>query len=443
MNTRTKISSASDYDGMRVILGFAILAASLSLGACGGSSGSSGGITPPPVDPADPPDAPQNVQVVAGDGYDSEVSNTISWTADPDVTSYTVYWSNVPGVTESSSVLVPSAAGLRYAIHSDVDVIAGSACYYRVQATSATGTSALSVEVSGTPEESITNNSLNDVAWNGVDMIVAVGDSGTILTTANAVADGWSDVSAIDAPQSLSAVTWEGVNSQFLIVGAGSTVLSGDGVNWVREDLSSLSNTVNLEDVAWLGDRYIAVGNAGTILTSNTDGSAWVARNAGAGAANTVFSAVAFNGARIVVVGTNGTILNSPDGVTWTELPKPSNNDLNDVTWDGSRFVVVGSNDTILTSPDGEAWEAHVPGTSDINFVAVTQWENAIPQDPVVGTVGSAGTFVISPDADPGTIVPAGTTEQLGGITWVDDGMTPAYFVMVGNDGSVLTNQHR
>jgi len=238
-------------------------------------------------------------------------------------------------------------------------------------------------------------------------------------------------------------VTWESVNSQFPIVGAGSAVLSGDGATWNREDLSNLPGAVNLEDVAWLGDQYIAVGKSGAIVTSNGDGSVWTLQDAGANVANSSLNAVANNADRIVVVGTNGTILNSVDGVAWEELPGITNNDLNDISWDGSQFGVVGSNDTILTSPDGITWTSHVPGTSDINFVAVTQWDSALPQSPVVGTVGSAGTFVVSPDGDPGVIIRTGTTAQLGGMTWVDDGVAPAYFVIVGNDGTVLTNQYQ
>jgi len=420
---------------------FATLGFALVLSACGGSSSSS---TPPPVIP--PPvvtDPPQDVQVVSGDGNGTEIENTISWTLDPDVTGYTVFWDNAAGVTESSSVVVPAAQGTRYVTHSGVDVVAGNAYYYRVQATSANGTSALSDEVTGTPQESITNNALNDVAWNGLDTLVAVGDAGVILNTANGLADAWTDVSFANVPQALTGVTWESVNSQFLIVGAGSAVLSGDGTNWTAEDLSNLQGAVNLEDIAWLGDRYIAVGKNGAILTSNGDGSAWTLQDAGANVATTSLNAVAYNNVQMVVVGTNGTILNSADGVTWVELPAILNNDLNDVTWDGSLFTIVGSNDTILTSPDGTNWASHVPGTSDINFVAATQWDSSLPANPVVATVGSAGTFVVTPDGDPGIIIRTGTTEQLGGMTWVDDGVTPAYFVIVGNDGTVLTNQYQ
>jgi len=398
-------------------------------------------------DPGDEPgnasNVPQGVLVVSGDSDSSEVQNTISWELDPDATSYTVYWDNVSGVTESSSVVVPAAEGSRYVVHSGADVVEGSTYYYRVQATVADVASALSDEAAGTPQLSITGKQLNDVAWNGVDVMVAVGDSGVILASASGTADPWLDVSPEDTPQQLTGVTWENVNSQFLIVGAGNTVLSGDGTNWARQDLSNLAVTSNLQDVAWLGDRYIAVGNNSAIITSNADGSVWTAQDAGPAIANAAFNAAASNGSTIVIAGANGTVLTSADAVTWDLQPSLVNNDLNDITWDGTRFVVVGSNDTVLTSPDGLTWETHIPGTSDINFVAVTQWDSGLPATPVPGVVGSAGTFVIGPANDPGTIVRTGTTQQLGGMTWVDDGDVPGYFVIVGNDGTVITSQYQ
>jgi photosystem II stability/assembly factor-like uncharacterized protein len=320
-------------------------------------------------------------------------------------------------------------------------VLAGNSYYYRVQAESAHGTSALSDEAAGTPQQSITNNALNDVAWNGTDKLVAVGDSGVILASPNATADAWTDVAAEGVAQQLAGVTWEAINSQFLIVGAGSVVLSGDGNTWAQQDLSNVPGAVNLQDVKWLGDRYIAVGNNGVILTSNIDGSVWSLQDAGANVENTAFNAVAAGNNIIVVVGSNGTTLTSVDAVAWEVQPTRTNNDLNDITWDGTQFVVVGSNDTILTSPDGVTWTSHFAGTSDINFVAVTQWDAGLPQTPVIATVGSSGTFVIAPDADPGVIVPTGTNAQLGGLAWVEDGVNNSYFVMVGHDGTVMTAQ--
>lgn len=408
--------------------------------ACGGSSGDA--FVPPVNPPANPPGAPEFAQVVAGDSDSTEVLNTISWTLDPNVTDYTVYWDNVPGVTENSSEVVPAASGIRYVVHSDVDVLAGNTYYYRVRATAAGGSSTLSNEVAGTPQRSVTGRSLNDVAWNGTDTLVAVGDSGVILSSPNGTNDGWTDVSVAGVPEPLAGVTWEGANSQFIVVGASSTVLTGDGTNWVQENLNNIAGARNLQDVAWLGNRYIAVGNNGAIVTSNANGSIWTLQDAGAGVANTSFNAVSSDGNTIIVVGSNGTILNSADAITWNEQAKPLNNDLNDITWDGSQFLIVGSNDTVLTSPDGMIWTAHVPGTSNINFVGATQWDSGPPANPVHGIVGSSGTFVVDPAADPGTIIRSGTTAQFGAITWVDNGVAAPYFMIVGNDGTVMTVQY-
>ncbi len=388
----------------------------------------------------DPTVAPQNVQVVSGDDNTGEVRNTISWTRDPVNPDYVVYVSNTPGVTESSSVVVPTDHGFTFVTHSGVE-LKGNAYYYRVQAVSGGLSSPLSDEVTGTAQESITDKALNDVAWNGTDTLVAVGAAGVILSSPNGMADGWTDASDASTTNILAGVTWG--NGQFLVVGAGSTVLTGDGTsNWNSKNLD-LQPAVNLEDVAWLDDGYIAVGLNGAIITSDITGNAWTLQDhPDNGDTNLTLNGVASNGSLIVVVGTNGTILTSADsGLTWSPQSSNTNNNLNDISWDGNQFGVVGSHDTILTSADGVTWTSHIPGTPDITFVAASQWDSSLPADPVLGAVGSDGTFVVSPDAATGFSIPTGTNEQLSGMTWVDDGSTTPYFVIVGNDGTVLTSQ--
>jgi photosystem II stability/assembly factor-like uncharacterized protein len=386
--------------------------------------------------------APQNVQVVASDSNSGQVQNTISWTRDTTATDdYVVYVSNTPGVTDTSDVVIPAAKGYTYITHSGVDVSAGTTYYYRVQASAGGQASILSDEVSGTPQQTITSNALNDVAWNGTDTLIAVGDSGTIISSASGMADAWVDATNAVAYQSLSGVTWEGTNMQFLIVGAGGTVLTGEPNNWT---LQNTPVTTDLEDVAWTGSQYIAVGKNGTVLITDTgNGSSWI-ENLGAAPTQFTLNAVASNGAQTVVaVGTAGTIITSADGgSTWTSISPVTNNHLNDITWDGNQFGVVGANDTILSSPDGETWTSHIPGTPNITFVAASQWDSSFPSpsNPVLGAVGSAGTFVVSPDSVTGFSVPTGTDQQLSGMTWVDN-VTPPYFVMVGNDGTVMTSQ--
>ena len=124
----------------------------------------------------------------SANGDDIEIQNTISWALDSNATDYVVYWDSVPGVTASSREVVPSAQGFNSITHSGADVVEQSTHYYRVQAISANGSSALSAEVAGTPLLSITGNQLNDVAWNGVDdgvnpaYFVIVGNDGMVLT---------------------------------------------------------------------------------------------------------------------------------------------------------------------------------------------------------------------------------------------------------------------
>lgn len=120
------------------------------------------------------------------------------------------------------------------------------------------------------------------------------------------------------------------------------------------------------------------------------------------------------------------------------------NNDLNDVTWDGVQFIVVGSDDTIYVSDDGAVWEKVNPQLPDIALIGVTQWDSytlPLPADPIPAVVGSAGTFVVFPDDTTRLNIETGTTKQLAAVIFVDDDTNPAYFVMVGNDGFVLTSR--
>lgn len=419
-----------------VILGFVGV-----LTACGGGGGGSGDselVFRPDV-------APSNVQVVAGEeGLDGGVMNTISWTEVPAATEYLVYWNNVDDVTENSAVVVPIRAGNDSVVHGGVEVVAGTTYYYRVQALSGGESSILSDVAVGTPQEAITSNKLNDIAWNGVDTLVAVGDSGVIVNSPNGTTDPWTSAAVNPAGENhLSGVTWEDVNVQFLIVGAGGTVLTGDGATWNLEDWEDEGSAVtsDLEDVAWSVDRYIAVGKDGTIITS-PDGRFWTQRDPPSSVTTITLNGVASDGNRVVVVGTNGTMLTSDDvGVSWSELDKITNNELNDITWDGSRFAVVGSDGTVLSSPDGVDWIEHIEVQLDNTFVGASQWDSGLPEEPIaLAAVGSSGDFMVSPDSvSDFMMVRTGTLKILSAVTWVE-GSNP-YFVIVGQDGTVLTNQ--
>lgn len=119
--------------------------------------------------------------------------------------------------------------------------------------------------------ETITNNDMKDVAYNGTNLYVAVGNKGLIYTSA----DG---------------LTWTGPTLKF---GA--------------SDL--------MQSVAFGGALWVSVGNGGIIYTS-PDGATWTSRvNPMTG---TIYD-VAYDGSGLwCVVGTNNEIATSPDGTTWT-----------------------------------------------------------------------------------------------------------------------------
>ena len=87
------------FKDVKILKFFAAFSLIVMLAAC--SSSNDGPVFNPDV-------APQNVQVVSGDDNTTDVRNTISWTRDPAATGYVVYVDNVPGVDESSSVVVPA-----------------------------------------------------------------------------------------------------------------------------------------------------------------------------------------------------------------------------------------------------------------------------------------------------------------------------------------------
>ncbi len=108
---------------------------------------------------------------------------------------------------------------------------------------------------------------------------------------------------------SLSGVTYG--NGTFVAVGDTGTILtSSDGVTWTTRT----SGTTNyLDGVTYGNGTFVAVGDTGTILTSS-DGVTWTARTSGT---SNYLAGVTYGNGTFVVVGAIS-ILTSPDGVTWT-----------------------------------------------------------------------------------------------------------------------------
>jgi hypothetical protein len=207
-----------------VIAGFLV-----GLIACGGGDGSSGPVFDPNI-------RPQNVQAVAGTGEISGPQNTLSWNSATAATDYVVYCDDVPGVTSSSNVLVPASSTQL----THVGLTPGVSYYYRVEARAGGQVSVLSDEVTDIPQSSLTATAQNllEVAWNGADTLVAVGNSGVIIHSSNGTSDGrnFAAVNPLAGTNvTVAGVTWDG--ARFLAVGGGGSVLtSADGDTWVSQN---------------------------------------------------------------------------------------------------------------------------------------------------------------------------------------------------------------
>ena len=113
----------------------AVLLPLLILAACGG--GGSGNSSPPP-DSGTEPDTPSGVAISVG-----PTALNVVWNAVSGASSYRVYYSDTPGVTESSPSVTVTASP------ATISGLAKGATYYvRVSASNSAGTSALSVEQS-------------------------------------------------------------------------------------------------------------------------------------------------------------------------------------------------------------------------------------------------------------------------------------------------------
>jgi hypothetical protein len=442
------------------------------LAGCGGGGGDDGDTFT--FDDFDSTVSAAKMVVVSEDNFIDDPSNTISWEAVAGAESYTLFYEiGDTDVSEASPFLTTSSTSI---VHDNL--LAGQTYQYRVAAVANGETSALSDPIAGTPQLAKTPEQLNDVAYNG-STLVAVGDSGVILTSSDGTNDDWGLLEDPALPDnSLAAVTWVGDNAEFLAVGASGTVLrSSDGANWTSEVSEAFAVNTDLEDVAWIGDRYLVVGKNSTIITG-TVGGVWEQVSSAAinpdGTAsdntNVTFQGVASNGASlgdtIVLVGTNGTMFVGKFADLGAETPwidltdnivpgLTINQSLNDVTWDGSRFIVVGSNDTVLTGEfdinDELVWTNHIPGTPDISLNGESQydalWDSNLALEPQLVAVGSAGNVVFDPDAGEigdgvdATILNSadtGTTQSLTAVTWFGTALN-GYFVVVGNDGTVMT----
>ena len=210
-----------------------------------------------------------------------------------------------------------------------------------------------------TSEVSGTNQNLYAIASNSINLNVAVGAKGTIISSVDGVT--WTPAYSSGTTQDLYAVTYAAYNTGlWLAVGAGGAMVqSTDGLTWT----SVPSNTqADLRGIVY-----------GTIASSST---------------STSTSTVVLSTSEFVAVGAGGTVLSSSDGASWTVQTLPGSGNLNAITC-GTQYVTVGAGGNIFISADGVSWTTTASATSQ-NLYAVARGGLAY------SAVGAAGTNLLS-----------------------------------------------
>lgn len=159
---------------------------------------------------------------------------------------------------------------------------------------------------------------IKTIAYNGSNLYVAAGESGTLYSSPDAIT--WTSRTSGFGSNVIYKVTYG--NGIFVAVGANGTITtSTDGTTWTARTAGVSTNT--LYDVVYANSLFVAVGagaNGGTGgVTTSTDGITWTKRTTPTVTGATL-RCVNFGNGYWLAVGNNSTnnMIYSTDAITWT-----------------------------------------------------------------------------------------------------------------------------
>lgn len=285
--------------------------------------------------------------------------------------------------------------------------------------------------------------------WSGASndkAIVVVGEQGTIVTSL----DGGVTWTHCDSGTTmwLVAVTYSSAIGRFIAVGDGGTILSSaDAVTWTRE---TSPTGIRLNGVSATGSTVYAVGEAGVGLLSRDVNGIWTQSDA-------PFSTRWMKTAHVAgrVVGQGGalyqTTTNASGVTTWQNILPPASVDLEDAAV-GARpgypdligitsLVLVGAGCVILQQLTDASWTVRTSGTTE--RLRSICWKQGVVLTVITNTVhvmigeyfavGAHGTMLRSRD---------GTAWQLDQVP-TSDGLNSVFVfgekvLCVGDSGTIL-----
>ncbi|MCL6100735.1 MAG: protein kinase [Bacteroidetes bacterium] len=242
-----------------------------------------------------------------------------------------------------------------------------------------------------TKVESGTLQNLNSITIPDNKFAVAVGDSGTILTSQDN-ATTWKK-NSFDRKIALSDICLL-ANKKAFVVGDSSSIYVGNS-NLDSLRLIPIEKGYTFFKIKFLDDKVgFITGNKGLIMKTQNGGINWTKVSTGTN--EVLFDIAFFDMKRGIVVGWNGTILTTSDGGnTWTKLNAfPTDNYLKSVDLTDKGYgLIVGGNGTVLwTRNYGDSWNKEEMKMSN-GFQKV----KFISEDDAIIT-GSKGIILVSKD---------------------------------------------
>ena len=242
-----------------------------------------------------------------------------------------------------------------------------------------------------------------------------------------------SDSSSSSSDNS-SSTTSSSSSSGFVAVGASGTLLtSPDAITWTSR---TSGTSKNINNVAYGNSKFIAVGDNGTTLSSS-DGITWTDWTSSCGANdNESLWDVAYGSSTWVAVGDNGSIYTS-DESSCTKRTSGTTVDFNELIYGDSTFVAAGDNGTVLTSSDGITWTSRTSGTTNNLYGGAYYNYGGYRGITLVGASGKTLYFSDNYTSLTAWAAPSMTTNLFG---FVRGGSTWSTWVYVGSSGTIYTS---
>jgi hypothetical protein len=220
----------------------------------------------------------------------------------------------------------------------------------------------------------------------GIFVASVLTNNNNVITSADGIT--WTTRTTASA-QNNQDIAFNGTNLFVSVGSTGSIQTSPDGISWTSR---SSGVTQTLLGVHFADNMWVAVGVAGTIITS-PDGITWTSQTSGT--TNNLHEVNFFNNLFIV----SGVLiaLTSPDGVTWTPRTTNISSTILGIATSPSTLIITGDSGAIASSTNGTTYTSRTNNTVAINGIAFgnntfVSVGNSANGSGYIATIGADGT---------------------------------------------------